>query len=601
MQQSTTPGVPGSDPEREPDDAVVQGDGGALVQGDGGASGSAEDVGDEPADVVEQALEQAPEQRLESEAAPSGVEVLLEDDDRPMLERVESLVRRWIARSGEFPVEPAAQRLAGVLQDPNGLDFTVGFLDGVVRPEDLSVAAENLAALTAKTPAFLPSYLRAAISTGGAVGPVLPWVVVPAARRVLRHLVGHLVVDASEARLGEAVAALREGGDRLNLTLLGEAVLGEREARRRLEGTLRLLERPDVDYVSVAVSSVVSPLSMWAFEEEVDRVVERLTPLYQAAASSAEPTFITLDMEEYRDLDLTVAVFRRLLEQPGMLELEAGIVLQAYLPDSVRVLDELTDWARERRARGGAPIKVRVVKGANLAMERVDAALHDWPLATVGSKAEADTNYKRLLDRALRPERTDAVRVGVAGHNLFDLAWAWLTATERGVTDAVEIEMLLGMATGQARAVREDVGRLLLYTPVVHPHEFHVAISYLIRRLEENSSPENFLSAAFRGEDEEVLQRELGRFRISLDALDDSVPPPTAARTGCGSGPRAPAAAWCKSTRVPVSGWRIRLQTVSPRRSSGSVAGPVLLPPPPASTTSPTPTPPSPATAAGPD
>ncbi|PPG88667.1 proline dehydrogenase family protein [Rathayibacter rathayi] len=443
-----------------------------------------------------------------------------------MLERVESLVRRWIARSAEFPVEAAAQRLAGVLQDPNGLDFTVGFVDGVARPEDLSVAAENLAALTAKTPASLPSALRAAISTGGAVGPVLPWAVVPAARRMLRHFIGHLVVDASEARLGAAVAALREGGDRLNLTLLGEAVLGEREACRRLEGTLRLLERPDVDYVSLTVSSVVSQLSMWAFEEEIDRVVERLTPLYQAAASGAEHTFITLDMEEYRDLDLTVAVFRRLLEQPGMLEVEAGIVLQAYLPDSVRVLDELTDWARERRARGGAPIKVRVVKGANLAIERVDAALHDWPLATVGSTTEADTNYKRLLDRALRPERTDAVRVGVAGHNLFDLAWAWLTATERGVTDAVEIEMLLGMATGQARAVREDVGRLLLYTPVVHPHEFDAAISYLIRRLEENSSPENFLSAAFRLDDEEVLQRELGRFRTSLEALDDSVPPP---------------------------------------------------------------------------
>lgn len=502
MQQSTSPGVSGSDPEREPDDAVVP--------GDGGASGRAEEVGDEPADVEE------PADVIEAES----------EDDRSMLERVESLVRRWIARSAEFPVEAAAQRLAGVLQDPNGLDFTVGFVDGVARPEDLSVAAENLAALTAKTPASLPSALRAAISTGGAVGPVLPWAVVPAARRMLRHFIGHLVVDASEARLGAAVAALREGGDRLNLTLLGEAVLGEREACRRLEGTLRLLERPDVDYVSLTVSSVVSQLSMWAFEEEIDRVVERLTPLYQAAASGAEHTFITLDMEEYRDLDLTVAVFRRLLEQPGMLEVEAGIVLQAYLPDSVRVLDELTDWARERRARGGAPIKVRVVKGANLAIERVDAALHDWPLATVGSTTEADTNYKRLLDRALRPERTDAVRVGVAGHNLFDLAWAWLTATERGVTDAVEIEMLLGMATGQARAVREDVGRLLLYTPVVHPHEFDAAISYLIRRLEENSSPENFLSAAFRLDDEEVLQRELGRFRTSLEALDDSVPPP---------------------------------------------------------------------------
>lgn len=523
MEQSTTSGVPGSDPEREPDDAAVTAVVGASVGPDGDVEPDedVQPVGDvELSGNVELSGDVEPDEDVE---LPESVEP--DDPDRPMPERVEALVRRWLARSGEFPVEPTAQRLAGVLEDPNGLDFTVGFIDGVARPEDVTVAAENLAALTTKTPTFLPSYLRAAISAGGAVGPVLPWVVVPTARRVLRRLVGHLVVDASETRLPAAIAALREGGDRLNLSLLGEAVLGEREARRRLEGTRRLLERPDVDYVSIKVSSVVSQLSMWAFDEEVDRVVERLTPLYEAA-SGPEPTFINLDMEEYRDLDLTVAVFRRILEQPGMLELEAGIVLQAYLPDSLRVLQELTEWATERRARGGAPIKVRVVKGANLAMERVDAALHDWPLATVGSKVEADTNYKRLLDWALRPERTDAVRIGVAGHNLFDLAWAWLSANDRGVADAVDIEMLLGMATGQARAVREDVGRLLLYTPVVHPHEFDVAISYLIRRLEENSSPENFLSAAFRLDDEEVLQREFGRFRASLEALDDSIPAP---------------------------------------------------------------------------
>ena len=42
-------------------------------------------------------------------------------------------------------------------------------------------------------------------------------------------------------------------------------------------------------------------------------------------------------------------------------------------------------------------IKVRVVKGANLAMERVDAAMHDWPLATYDTKQDSDTNYKRVL------------------------------------------------------------------------------------------------------------------------------------------------------------------------------------------------------------
>src|SRR5690606_13715915 len=117
-----------------------------------------------------------------------------------------------------------------------------------------------------------------------------------------------------------------------------------------------------------------------------------------------------------------------ILEQPALQHLEAGIVLQAYLPDAVAALQALTGWAHQRRAAGGAGIKVRVVKGANLAMERVDATMHDWPLATWSSKQLTDTNYKRMLVRALTAENLASVRIGVAGHNLFDLAFAWLLA-----------------------------------------------------------------------------------------------------------------------------------------------------------------------------
>src|SRR5690606_29281573 len=108
---------------------------------------------------------------------------------------------------------------------------------------------------------------------------------------------------------------------------------------------------------------------------------------------------------------------------------EAGIVLQAYLPDALPALQELTVWARARVDAGGARIKVRLVKGANLAMEKVDAALHGWTPAPYGAKLDTDANYLRCLRWALRPEHTRAVRIGVAGHNLFDVAYAWLRAT----------------------------------------------------------------------------------------------------------------------------------------------------------------------------
>ena len=446
----------------------------------------------------------------------------LDGDD--LVERSVALAQRWVREAAHVEVDASAQRLAGVLKDAHGLPFTIGFVDGVMRPESLTAAAANLHRVAPLVPEFLPWYLRGAVRAGGAVAPVLPAPTVPIARRVLRQMVGHLVVDARPDKLGPAIEKLRASGARLNLNLLGEAVLGESEARRRLDGIHELIRRDDVDYVSVKVSAIVSHISMWAFDEVVDEVVARLLPLYLTASGNG--TFINLDMEEYRDLDLTIAVFTRILDDPRLRALEAGIVLQAYLPDALPALRRLTAWARGRVDDGGARIKVRLVKGANLAMERVDAVMHGWPLATHASKLDSDAGYVRCLQEALRPEATDAVRIGVAGHNLFDIAYAWLLAGERGVRDDVEFEMLLGMAQGQVQAVSREVGHVLLYVPVVRPDEFDVAISYLVRRLEENASSENFLSAAFDlGDDPTLFARERDRFVRSVErAADPSLP-----------------------------------------------------------------------------
>ena len=440
---------------------------------------------------------------------------------------VVTTVRRWLHVSTTIPSHRSADQLARMLQDDRGLAFTVGFVDGVVRPEDPQVAARTFGRLARRMPRFLPLHLRVAIRVGAAAGLVAPRLVIPIVRLVLRRMVGHLIVDARRRPLTRAIRKLRSTGVSLNLNLLGEAVLGEREAARRSEGTQKLLGRPDVDYVSIKVSSTVAPHSAWAFDAAVKHIAESLTPLFRTAAKATPHKFINLDMEEYRDLELTVAVFTQLLDRAEFRHLQAGIVLQAYLPDTLGQMIRLQEWAARRVADGGAPVKVRVVKGANLPMERVEAAVHGWPLATWHTKQDSDTNYKRLLDYALHPTRTANVRIGVAGHNLFDVAFAWLLAQRRRATDGVEFEMLLGMAAGQAEAVRRDVGGLLLYTPVVHPKEFDVAIAYLVRRLEEAASHDNFMSAVFGlHENRELFEREHARFTASLVALDRDIPVP---------------------------------------------------------------------------
>lgn len=434
-------------------------------------------------------------------------------------------VEQWVLSSSQIKSSAAAKRLSGLLQDPTGLEFAVGFVDGVIRPEDLNVAAKNLYQLRKLTLKFLPFPLRVLLGLGANLAPRFPWIVIPIARKVLRKFVAHLVIDASASKLTRTLRKLKLDGTRLNINLLGEAVLGRKEADRRLAKVKEILERSDVDYVSVKVSATINPHSPYAFNETVEEVVERLTPLYELAVKGGNK-FINLDMEEYHDLDMTVAVFKKILSKPEFMQLTAGIVLQAYLPDALRVMIDLQQWSQMRVLDGGAPIKVRVVKGANLPMEQVDAQMHGWPLATVSSKAEADANYKRVLNYALTPDRVRFVKIGVAGHNLFDLAFAHLMATRRGAQDGMDVEMLLGMAQAQAEVVKRTVGNLVLYTPVVHPKEFDVAIAYLIRRLEEGASKENFLSNAFELANPDFFAIEKERFLHSLEILDEVVPIP---------------------------------------------------------------------------
>ena len=444
-----------------------------------------------------------------------------------------ALVESWLARAPQHETSESAEtmeQLEGIVTDADGVGFVMQFVDRVVRPDDNRVAAHQLAAIVAerRLPGFLSPIDKSLLQAGARLGPLLPGIVLPLARRRMRSIVGHLVAPAEKDKLAAHLGRTRADGFALNVNLLGEAVLGEREAKRRLEELIALVEQPDIDYVSVKISAVASQLNHFAHTDSLRRVTEKLRLLVETASAASSPTFINFDMEEYHDLDLTLRAFMSVLSEPHLRSVDAGIVLQAYLPDSFAALQELVGWANERHASDGGEVKVRLVKGANLAMERVDAAMHGWEQAPYATKVESDANYKRCLDWLLTTDRTQGVRLGLASHNLFDVAWTHLLANERGVSDRVQFEMLQGMAPAQALTVREtteqsgDVSPMLLYTPAVAASDFDVAISYLFRRLEETAADDNFLRHLFELEPgSETFRTQADIFRSSLARRDD--------------------------------------------------------------------------------
>ena len=88
----------------------------------------------------------------------------------------------------------------------------------------------------------------------------------------------------------------------------------------------------------------------------------------------------------------------------------------------------------------------------------------------------------------------------------------------------VEIEMLEGMAPSSARSVLGLTGSLLLYTPVAFREDAESTIAYLIRRFDENATPENFMHHQFAlepGSAAWIAERD--RFRTAVSDRHESV------------------------------------------------------------------------------
>lgn len=412
--------------------------------------------------------------------------------------------------------EANRKRFARLLKDPAAIDLTMSLTDEVMRMSSMRQAARTLRR-SAKTASIsgLGAFDYYGIKAASLASYVFPTLVMRVVHQRVRMAANGIILPAERSLLGKHITQRNQDDARLNINVLGEAVLGEHEAQQRLSSVIEMVRRPEVNYASVKISSIASQLITIDHEGSVERVTQRLRMLYSSAVESN--TFINLDMEEFRDLAITVDVFKKLLTEPGFEKMNSGIVLQAYLPESHAVFADLLEWAKERHAKTGGTIKIRLVKGANLAMEKAEAELHGWVPAPYPTKSDVDASYTRLIDAALRPEHSQAVRIGIASHNLFHLAWAIGVAKQRGVESQLDIEMLEGMANAEALAVAGETGSVLLYTPVTRHSDFPAAVAYLVRRLDENTSTENYLRASFDMQvDNEKFVEQRQRFLDSV-------------------------------------------------------------------------------------
>ena len=118
------------------------------------------------------------------------------------------------------------------------------------------------------------------------LGRHVPSLSVPKMIEKMRQDSSRAIIAGEAEALHAHLRKRRDESVRMNINHLGEAVLGEQEAAKRLKTYLADMQDPDIEVISVKISTIYSQISSLAMEHSVGVLVDRLTTLYREAKSN---------------------------------------------------------------------------------------------------------------------------------------------------------------------------------------------------------------------------------------------------------------------------------------------------------------------------
>ncbi|HTL46912.1 MAG TPA: proline dehydrogenase family protein [Verrucomicrobiae bacterium] len=301
-------------------------------------------------------------------------------------------------------------------------------------------------------------------------------------------------------------------GPGVTVDVLGEKVLSQDGTDAYIAEYERLVGTREIENVSIKLSSLYSEFNSAAPEKTKARVKEELKKVIRriqetGTTLSGEPIFLTVDMEEYKDKDLIIQIFKEAAQETGFHNI--GIAIQAYLkgtdPQDNETQRDLRGIAEFGRQNGFRPV-VRLVKGAYWDQEVAIARRNDWPVPVFEHKHETDINYEESVRLIL--QNIDGIQPAFATHNIRSMAVVMAEAERLGIPkDQFEFQALYGMIPDEVVATLLEMGyRVRIYTPY---GELLPGLGYLVRRILENSANASFLkNLSFKKKDIEAQLRD---------------------------------------------------------------------------------------------
>jgi len=384
------------------------------------------------------------------------------------------------------------------------------------------------------------------VRTGVRAAKIVPWISGRLLRWNVSGMARQFIAGKNPDDVMKTLRKRHEQKIGFTVDLLGEAVVSEKETDEYAARCLELLEHlaretdgwsdplddsaelfPVVN-LSVKISALYSQTNPADPADAIAHLAPKLRPILRRAKELG--VFINFDMESFSHKNITLDLFKTLFAEPEFRDWpHAGIVIQAYLRDAEKDLVDLIDWGRARRTR----FTVRLVKGAYWDYEKIKSTQNGWSIPVYLQKPESDVNFE-ALSRVLL-ENESIVTAAFGSHNVRSIAHAQALADELGIDRTrFEFQLLYGMAGPVKRALVEMGYRVREYCPV---GELLPGMSYLVRRLLENTSNEGFLRAKFSDNvSEKILLRDpnglvrgnpdsVSKDRHLLDGASLDVPP----------------------------------------------------------------------------
>ena len=351
--------------------------------------------------------------------------------------------------------------------------------------------------------------LPAVFNVGLGLGSLAPGLMAGAIRKNVTQMAKMFITGENPQEALPVLKKSRKSKLAFTVDILGEATLSENEALDYQKKYLELIDWlakdaagwddiPQIDSeatgplpkvnVSVKLTALFSQINDRDWEHTKTELKNRLRPILQRGLE--KNIFVNLDMEHYAVKHLTLEVYQELLMESAFRSYPFfGCVIQAYLRDSYSDIQALVQFAEQR----GAPMTIRLVKGAYWDSETIEAQQRGWPIPVYTNKAESDANYEACADLMLR--NYPKIKSAFGSHNVRSLAAALISAEKYKIPkNGFEIQMLAGMADPIKKSFVEMGYRVREYAPV---GELIPGMAYLVRRLLENTSNESWLRGKF--------------------------------------------------------------------------------------------------------